>query len=172
MVSQSTREGAIWGNRRHCCSSNPLIHFCAVGKYLHIIWVSGCYFQKGFFIHFRVCGVFLKNILSKTDRSEVQIDSEEGYLTLWFHQLHPGQSLNPHTVVEFEGQEVESGWIFQRVLSLVVQKHSYKLDYQDRFSVLKHSSLTVSCGCFSRHLLCFRIEACYRRSMKSSKSNS
>ena len=37
------------------------------------------------------------------------------------------------TVVEFEGQEVESGYIFQRVLSLVVQKHSCKLDYQDKF---------------------------------------
>ena len=44
-------------------------------------------------------------ILSKTDRSEVQIDSKEGYLTLWCHQPRPGQSLNPHTVVEFEGQE-------------------------------------------------------------------
>ncbi|WP_419617253.1 hypothetical protein, partial [Thiolapillus sp.] len=46
-------------------------------------------------------------------RSEVQIDSKEGYLTLWRHQPHPGQSLNPQTVVEFGGQEVESGWIFQ-----------------------------------------------------------
>ena len=32
----------------------------------------------------------------------------------------------------------------------VVQKHSCKLDYQDKFLVLKHSSLTVSCVCFSR----------------------
>ena len=45
---------------------------------------------------------------------------------------------------------MESGWIFQRVLNLVVQKHSCKLDYQDRFLVLKHSSLTVSCVCFSK----------------------
>ena len=52
-------------------------------------------------------------ILSKIDRSEVQIDSKEGYLTLWCHQPHPGQSLNPQTVVEFGAQEVESGWIFQ-----------------------------------------------------------
>ena len=43
-----------------------------------------------------------------------------------------------------------SGWIFQRVLNLVVQKHSFKLDYQDKFLVLKHSSLTVSCVCFSK----------------------
>ena len=87
------------------------------------------------------------HILSKTDRSEVQIDSKEGYLTLWCHQPHPGQSLNPQTVLEFGGQEVESGWIFQRVLSLMVQKHSCKLDYQDKILVSKHSSLTVSCVC-------------------------
>ena len=74
-------------------------------------------------------------ILSKTDRSEVQIDSKEGYLTLWRYQPNPSQSLNPQTVVEFEGQEVESGWIFQNILSVVVQKHSYKLDYQDTFLV-------------------------------------
>ena len=81
---------------------------------------------------------FLK-FLSKTDRSAIQIDSKEGYLTLWCYQPYPGQSLNPQTVVEFEGQMVESGWIFQKVLSLVVQKHSYKLDYQDKSLVLKHS---------------------------------
>ena len=89
-------------------------------------------------------------IWSKTDRSEVQNGSKEGYLTLWCHQPHPGQSLNPLTVVEFGGQEMESGWIFQRVLSLVVQKQSCKLDYQDKVLVLKHSSLTVSCVCFSK----------------------
>ena len=66
------------------------------------------------------------------------------------NQAHPGQSLNPQTVVEFGGQEVESGWIFQRVLSLVLQKHSCKLDFQGKFLVLKHSSLTVSSVCFSR----------------------
>ena len=124
--------------------------------------MSGCYFQKSLFVHFRFCGVFF--ILSKTDRSEVQIDSKEEYLTLWCHQPHPGQSLNPQTVVEFGGQEVESGWIFQRVLSSVVQKYSYKpgyqdrslvlkyssLDYQEKFLVLKHSSLTVSSVCFSK----------------------
>ena len=66
---------------------------------------------------------FFFNIVSKIDRSEVLIYSKEGYLTLWCHQPHPGQSLNPQTLVEFGGQEVESGWIFQRVvLSLVVQK--------------------------------------------------
>ena len=74
-------------------------------------------------------------ILSKTDRSEVQIYSKEGYLILCCHQPHPGQSLNPQRVVEFECQEVESGWIFQRVLSSVVQKH--KLDYQDKFFSFK-----------------------------------
>ena len=78
-------------------------------------------------------------ILSMADRSEVQIDPKEGYLTLWCYQPYPSQPLNPQTVVEFEGQAVESGWIFQKVLSLVVQKHSYKLDYQDKFLVLKHS---------------------------------
>ena len=77
--------------------------------------------------------VFFFYILSKIDRSEVQTDSKEEYLTLWFHQPHPGQSLNPQTVVEFGGQEVKSGWSFQSVLSLVVQKHSCKLDYQDKF---------------------------------------
>ena len=89
-------------------------------------------------------------ILSKTDRSEVQIDSKEVYLTLWCHQPHPGQSLNPQAVVEFGRQDMESGWIFQRVLSLVVQKHSCRLDYQDKFLVLKHSLLTVFCVCFSK----------------------
>ena len=85
--------------------------------------MSGCYFKKGLFIHFRVGGVFKKKkILSKTDRSEVQIDSKEGYLTLWCHQPHQSQSLNPQTVVEFEGQEWSEAGIF-RVLSLVVQKH-------------------------------------------------
>ena len=57
-------------------------------------------------------------ILSKTDRPEVQIDYKEGYLTLRCRQPYPGQSLNPQTVVEFERQEAESGWIFQKVLSL------------------------------------------------------
>ena len=93
---------------------------------------------------------YLFYILSETDRSEVQIDSKEVYLTLWCHQPHPGQSLNPQAVVEFGRQDMESGWIFQRVLSLVVQKHSCRLDYQDKFLVLKHSSLTVSCVCFSQ----------------------
>ena len=65
------------------------------------------------------------------------MDSQEGYLTLWCHQPYPSQSLNPHTVVEFEGQEVESGWIFQKVLSLVVKKHSYKLDYHNKFFCFK-----------------------------------
>ena len=114
---------------------------------------------------------YLFCILSKIDRSEVQIDSKEGYLTLRCHQPHPGQSLNPQTVVEFGGQEVESGWIFQRVLNLVVQKHSCKLDYQDKFLVLKQF-IDSFLRLFFRHLLCFRIEAGYRRSTKSSKSNS
>ena len=39
---------------------------------------------------------------------------------------------------------------FSKSLSLVVQKHSCKLGYQDKFLVLKHSSLTVSCVCFSK----------------------
>ena len=60
---------------------------------------------------------YLFCILSKIDKPEVQIDSKEGYLTLWCHQPHPGQSLNPQTVAEVQG--VESG---------------FKLDYQDVFS--------------------------------------
>ena len=71
-------------------------------------------------------------ILSETDRSEVQIYSQEEYLTLWSHQPYPSQSLNPQTVAEIEGQEVESGWIFQRILGLVVPKDSCNLDYQDK----------------------------------------
>ena len=42
---------------------------------------------------------------------------------------------------------MESGWIFQTVLSLVVQKHSCKLGSQDKFSVLKRNSWTVSFVC-------------------------
>ena len=72
-------------------------------------------------------------ILAKIDRYEVQIDFKEGYLTRWCHQPYLSQSLNPQTVVVFEGQEVETGWIFQKVLSLVFQKYSYNLDYQDMF---------------------------------------
>ena len=75
--------------------------------------MSGCYFEKGLFIHFRVCGFFF-HILSKTDRFEVQIDSKEGYLTLWCHQPHLGQSSNPQTVVELEGQEVETRLDFSK----------------------------------------------------------
>ena len=51
VVSQSTQEGAIWGNRRHCCSSNLLIHFWAVGKYLHIILMFRCNFKKKACLH-------------------------------------------------------------------------------------------------------------------------
>ena len=58
VVSQTARKGAIWGSRRHYSSSNLLIHFWAIGKHLHIIWMSGCYFQKDF-VYFRVCGIFL-----------------------------------------------------------------------------------------------------------------
>ena len=68
---------------------------------------------------------YLFYILSEADRSEVQIDSKEGYLTLWCHQPHPGQSLNPQTMVEFGDQEAESRWSFQRVLSSMVQKQLY-----------------------------------------------
>ena len=89
-------------------------------------------------------------ILLKTDRSRVQVDSKQGYLTLWRLQPYPSQSLNPQTEVEFEGQEVKSGCIFPQVLSLVVQKHSYMLDCQAKLLVLKHSSQTVSCAYFSK----------------------
>ena len=73
-----------------------------------------------------------------------KFNSKEGYLTLWCHQSHSGQSLKPQTVVEFGDQEVETVWIFRIVLSLVVQKHSCKLGHQDKFLVLQHGSLTVS----------------------------
>ena len=117
-----------------------------------MILMSGCYFQKGLFIHFRVCGIFFIFCQRQIDM-KFRLTPRRGYLTLWCHQPHPGQSLNPQTVVEFGGQKVESGWIFQRVLSLVVKKHSCKLGYQDKFLVLKHSSLIVSCICFSRTFL-------------------
>ena len=35
VISQSTWEGAIWGNRWYWCSSNLLINSWAVSKYLH-----------------------------------------------------------------------------------------------------------------------------------------
>ena len=76
VVSQLTWERAICGKKWHCCSSNLLIHFWAVGKYLDIILMSGCYFEKVLFVHFGVCGGFL--CVSKIDRSEVQIDSKRG----------------------------------------------------------------------------------------------
>ena len=53
--------------------------------------------------------------------------------------VHPSKFLNPQTVVKLEGQEAESDWIFQNVLNLVDQKHSYKLDCQDKLLALKHS---------------------------------
>ena len=67
MVSQSTWEGAICANRWHCYSSNLLINFWAIGRYLYIILMSGCYFKKGLFIHFRVCAVFFIFCQRKTD---------------------------------------------------------------------------------------------------------
>ena len=51
-----------------------------------------------------------------------------GCRTPWRHKPPPSQAVNPQTVVEHEGQEAESVWIFQTVLSLVVQKHSYMQD--------------------------------------------
>ena len=61
--------------------------------------------------------------LSKINRSGgQQVDSKEGYLTLWCHQSYPSQSLNLQTVVESEGQEEESDLIFQKVLGFVVKK--------------------------------------------------
>ena len=80
-------------------------YFGQISGYHFDVWML---FPKRLVTHFRVCGVFLY-ILSKIERSEVQIDSKEGYLSLWCHQPHPSQSLNPQTVVEFGGQEVESG---------------------------------------------------------------
>ena len=43
---------------------------------------------------------------------------------------------------------MESGWIFKKVLSLRVQKHIYKMDYPDKFLVLKQ--FMVSCICFAK----------------------
>ena len=75
--------------------------------------MSGCYFPKRLVYTLQglwccCCCFFFK------DRSEVQIDSNEAYLTLWCHQPYSNQYLNPQTVVEFEGQEGESSWIFQK----------------------------------------------------------
>ena len=47
----------------------------------------------------------------------------------------------------------QTEFFFQNGLSLVVQKHSYKLDCKDRFLALKHSSQTVSYVCCSKTLL-------------------
>ena len=63
---------------------------------------------------------------------------------------------------------MESGWIFLRVLSLVVQKHSYELDYQDTFFSFKTVYRQFLASIFQRHPLCYRIEVCYRKSTKSS----
>ena len=65
--SRSTREGAVWGSRWHCCSSNLLMRFRAVSQCLHIIWMSGCYFCKGLVVHLRVCGIFFIFYLSDSD---------------------------------------------------------------------------------------------------------
>ena len=93
-------------------------------------------------------------ILSKIDRSEVQIDSKEGYLTLWCHQPHPSQSSNPQTVVKFGDQEVETVWIFRIVLSLVVQKHSCKLDYQDKIFSFKTQFIDSFLRLFFKDISC------------------
>ena len=53
-----------------------------------------------------------------------------------------------------EGQEVESVWIFERVLSLGVQKHSYKQDCLDKFLALGHKSLTVFGVLFFKDISC------------------
>ena len=50
------------------------------------------------------------------------------------------QSLNPQTVVGFESQEAESGWIIQNGFCFVVQKHSHERDCEDKFSALNQSS--------------------------------
>ena len=48
---------------------------------------------------------------------------------------------------------MKSGWIFRKVLSLVVQKHSCKLGSQDKFLVLTHNSWTFSFVCFLKTFL-------------------
>ena len=58
-----------------------------------------------------------------------------------FESSNSGRIRRPRGVVRLD---------FERVLSLVVKKHSCKLDYQDKFLVLKRSSLTVSCVCFPK----------------------
>ena len=56
-------------------------------------------------------------------------------------------------MVEFRGQEVESGWIFWKVLSSVAWKHSCKLGCQDKFLVLTHNSWIFSFFCFLKTFL-------------------
>ena len=113
-----------WGQQMTMLQQQPSHRLCAVDKYLNIVFKFWRYFQKSLFIKFKVCAVLvlLLLFLVKDNRSGVQIDSMKGYLTMWCHQ---SQSLNPQTVVEFEGQE-ESDWIFEKVLGLVVQEHSCK----------------------------------------------
>ena len=103
-------------NKRRGCLGQPMTllqqqssHALSSRQCLHIIWMSGCYFWKGLVVHLRLCGIFFIFYLSET-----QTGSKEECLTLWCHQPHPNQSLNPQTVIEFEDQEAGSSWIFQK----------------------------------------------------------
>ena len=79
--------------------------------------------------------IFL-NILSKTDRSEVQIDSKDTVVssTLYkstFESSNSGRIRRPGggDRLDFSNSFEFGGF----------KKHSYKLDYQDKFLVSKHS---------------------------------
>ena len=147
VVSQSTREGALRGNRQHCCSSNLHINFWAVSKYLYIILMSGCYFRKGLFIHFRVCGIFFLYFVK--DRQIWGSDWLQGGVSdtvvssttsrSIFESSNSGRIRRPRSEVRLE---------FSKCFEFGGSKT--QLDYQYKFLVLKHSSLTVSCICFSK----------------------
>ena len=118
-----------------------------------------------------LCSHFLFLIWSKTHKYRVHIDSKEGCLTLWCLQPRPSQSQNLQTVVEFEVQEAESDWIFQKLFSWWF-KNSHKKTCQNKFLALKHSSQTISYVCCLKFVPALRIQTRYRRSTKSSQNNS
>ena len=97
MVSQSTREGAIWSNRWYCCSSNLLVYLWAIGIYLHIFWMSGCYFYKGFVESFLY---FVK------DRQIWGSDWPQGRVSVTVVSSATSRLILQSSVVEFGGQEV------------------------------------------------------------------
>ena len=144
---------AILGNRKHCCSSNLLIDFGAVSKNVSIIFGVLMLFPEELVYGFQgLCFLFFSFVFGQRQTNVVfrLIPRRWVWRTLWCHHPHPSQSLNLQTVVEIDGQETESDVIFQKVLSVVIQKHNYKLDCWDSFCLfvflaLRNSSWTFSC---------------------------